>query len=472
MKPTVASQLLPHLHRTGFCRREVLQVGFCAGLGLMLPQLTARAATADGAARTGIGKAKHVILIWLPGGPSQMQMWDVKPDSPSQAKGTAQPIRTSADGIEIGHILPKVAQQMHHVALIRSLTLGAEDDNHEIGHQKMLAGLKKRVPGAGIHDSRRDWPSLGSMIGALRPVGTGLPSSIHMPVRMTNQGMPFSGESAGMLGGKFDPWLITGDPNSTSFRVPDLMPLPGFTLDRIASRRRLLNEVDQYRRDLDRDAQIDKLSAVNQRAFEITTSARTRDAFDLTREPSPLRDRYGRHLYGQSLLLARRLVESGVRFVQANMGPMNSWDWHNNEDKYIAQQLPPWDQAFSTLLADLHERGMLEETLVLAMSEMGRNPILGKAVTGAAANAANPSGRNHWQNCWSMALAGGGIRGGTVVGKSDEVAGFPEGEGFYPNDVAATVFHALGIDPRAELADFEGRPLIINDGTPITRLFG
>jgi hypothetical protein len=250
------------------------------------------------------------------------------------------------------------------------------------------------------------------------------------------------------------------------------MPLPGFTLDRIASRRRLLSEVDQYRRDLDRDAQIDKLSAVNQRAFEITTSARTRDAFDLTRESDPLRDRYGRHLYGQTLLLARRLVESGVRFVQANMGPMNSWDWHNDEDKYIARQLPPWDQAFSTLLADLHERGLLEETLVLAMSEMGRNPILGKAVTGAAANAANPTGRNHWQNCWSMALAGGGIRGGAVVGKSDDVAGFPDGEGFYPNDVAATVFHALGIDPRAELADFEGRPLIINDGTPITRLFG
>lgn len=464
------SQVPRHDHCTGICRREVIQAGFVAALGMTLPEVLApRAARADGGA--GFGAAKHVILIWLPGGPSQMQLWDVKPDSPTQARGTARPIQTSAPGVEIGHILPKIARQMHHVSLVRSLTLGAEDDNHEIGHQKMLAGLKKRVPGAAIHDSRRDWPSLGSVVTALRPVDSGLPTSIHMPVRMTNQGMPFSGESAGMLGGRYDPWLISGDPNSPAFSVPDLMPMPGLTLDRIGHRRRILEEVDRYRRDLDRDPLIGKLDAVNQRAFEITTSSATRHAFDLAQEPDGLRDRYGRHLYGQTLLLARRLVESGIRFVQANMGPMNSWDWHNDEDNYIARQIPPWDQAFSTLLADLEERGLLKETLVLAMSEMGRNPILGRAVTGAAMNAANPGGRNHWQNCWSMALAGGGIRGGRVVGQSDEVAGFPDGEAFYPNDIAATVYHALGIDPRSELADYEGRPLVINDGTPIHRLF-
>ncbi len=210
---------------------------------------------------------------------------------------------------------------------------------------------------------------------------------------------------------------------------------------------------------------------MNQRAYEITAAARTRDAFDLSREPAALRDRYGRHLYGQTLLLARRLIEAGVRFVQANMGPMNSWDWHNDEDNFLREQVPPWDQAFAALPDDLHQRGLLAETLVLALSEMGRNPILGRAVTGAAMNAANPGGRNHWQWCWSMALAGGGVRGGTVVGKSDELAGHPDGEGFYPNDVAATVYHALGIDPRSELLDMEGRPLIVNDGTPITRLF-
>jgi hypothetical protein len=463
-------QVIPHNHGTGFCRRELLQVGFSAALGFSLSDLAAaRPARADSGA--GFGTAKHVLLVWLPGGPSHMQFWDLKPDSPSQAKGSARPIKTSAEGIDIGHVLPKIARQMHHVALIRSLTLGAEDDNHELGHQKMLAGLKKRVPGAGIHDSRKDWPSLGSVVSALKPVATGLPSSIHLPVRMHNQGMPFSGETAGMLGGRYDPWLISGDPNSPAFRVPDLMPLPGFTLDRIGHRRRLLAEVDQFRRDLEGDPVIGKLDAVNQRAYEITTSSRTRDAFDLSREPGALRDRYGRHLYGQSLLLSRRLIESGVRFVQANMGPMNSWDWHNDEDRAIGNMVPPWDQAFSTLLEDLHDRGLLKETLVLAMSEMGRNPILGRSVTGAAANAANPGGRNHWQNCWSMAVAGGGIHGGTVVGQSDELGGFPDGEAFYPNDVAATVYHALGIDPRSELYDLEGRPLVINDGTPITRLF-
>lgn len=465
-------RFLSHLHRTGFCRREVLQVGFSAALGMTLTEALAPVASeASSDLGTGFGAAKHVIVVWLPGGPSQMQFWDLKPDSPSQAKGTAVPIKTSAPGVEIGHCLPRIAKQMHHVALIRSVTLGAEDDNHEIGHQKMLAGLKKRVPGATIHDSRKDWPSLGSVVAALKPVDTGLPCSIHLPLRMTNQGVPFSGESAGLLGGKYDPWLIAGDPNSPEFRVPDLMPLAGMTLDRIDHRRRLLLEVDQHRRDLERDPVIGKLDAVNQRAFEITTSSRTRDAFDLSREPGALRDRYGRHLYGQSLLLSRRLVESGVRFVQANMGPMNSWDWHNDEDNYIKRQAPPWDQAFSTLLEDLADRGLLKETLVLAMSEMGRNPILGRTVTGAAMNAANPGGRNHWQNCWSMALAGGGVRGGTVVGQSDEVAGFPDGEGYFPNDIAATVYHALGIRPDSEVYDMEGRPLAVNDGTPILKLF-
>lgn len=463
-------QRFPHRHAVGICRREVLQVGFLASLGMTLGDLARpRAARAEGGA--GFGSAKHVLVVWLPGGPSQMQFWDVKPDSPSQAKGSAVPIKTSAPGVEIGHVLPQVARQMHHVALIRSLTLGAEDDNHEIGHQKMLAGLKTRVPGADIHDSRRDWPSLGSVIAALRPVETGLPCSIHMPIRMTHQGQPFSGESAGMLGGRFDPWLVSGDPNDASFRVPDLMPMPGLTVDRIADRRRLLAEVDRHRSDLDRDPLLGKLDAVNQRAFEITTSSRTRDAFDLAKEPAALRDRYGRHLYGQTLLLARRLLEAGVRFVQANMGPMNSWDWHNDEDNFLKSQVPPWDQAFSALLDDMASRGLLAETLVLAMSEMGRNPILGRSVTGAAANAANPGGRNHWQYCWSMALAGGGVRGGTVVGQSDELAGFPDGDAFYPNDLAATVYHALGIEPRSELHDMEGRPLIINDGTPIRQLF-
>ena len=471
MEPLYDTQTLEtrHRHPIGFLRREVLQVGLLGALGMTLPEVLAPRPARAGAA--GFGKAKHVILIWLPGGPSQCQMWDLKPDSPSQCKGSARPISTTADGIQIGHILPETAKRMRHLSVIRSLTLGAEDDNHEIGHQKLLAGLKTRFPGAGIHDSRKDWPSLGSVVQALKPVETGLPTSIHMPLRMHNAGMPFSGESAGVLGGRYDPWLINGDPNSPNFRIPDLMPMAGMTLDRISHRRELLSSIDRYRSDLDRNPLINKLDAVNQRAFEITTSARTRHAFDLGQEPAALRDRYGRHLYGQTLLLSRRLIESGVRFVQANMGPMNSWDWHNDEDKIIANQLPPWDRAFSTLLDDLNDRGLLGETLVLALSEMGRNPVLGRAVTGAAMNAANPGGRNHWQWCWSMALGGGGVQGGRVVGKSDEWAGYVEEDPQYPNDLAATVYHALGIDPRSEVRDVEDRPLVINDGTPIAKLF-
>jgi uncharacterized protein (DUF1501 family) len=249
------------------------------------------------------------------------------------------------------------------------------------------------------------------------------------------------------------------------------MPLPGMTVDRIDSRRRLLAEIDQTRRDLDRDLGVRQLSDVLRRAFTVTTSSRTRDAFDISQEPAALRDRYGRHTFGQSMLLARRLAEAGVRFIQVNLGAMNSWDAHNGEESYLQRLTPPFDQGFSALVTDLHDRGLLEETLVLCMSEMGRNPILGKPVTNAAMNAASADGRNHWQYCWSMVFAGAGVRGGSVVGQSDAWAGHPDGEGFLPSAVGATVYTAMGIDPRAQVHDFEGRPMPINEGEPIQALF-
>ena len=249
------------------------------------------------------------------------------------------------------------------------------------------------------------------------------------------------------------------------------MPMPGLTVDRINNRFRLLAGVDARRRDLDGDAGIRQLANVNQRAYQIATAPATRLAFDLSQEPTPLRDRYGRHTFGQSMLLARRLVETGVPFVQVNLGGLNTWDSHRHEDQYLERLSPPFDQGFSALLEDLHQRGMLEETLVMALTEMGRNPVLGKAVAGAAMNASDPDGRNHWQWCWTVMFAGAGVRGGTVVGKSDDVGGHPDGDAYYPSDIGATVYSAMGINPRHELLDREERPFIVNDGEVISGLF-
>jgi hypothetical protein len=254
--------------------------------------------------------------------------------------------------------------------------------------------------------------------------------------------------------------------------VPDLVPLPGFTVDRLANRQRLLAQVDDYRRDLERDLSARQLSDAHTRAFEVTTSAQTRRAFDLSQEPDTLRDRYGRHTWGQSLLLGRRLVQAGVKFVQVNLGDhVNYWDYHSQEDKLMDAHCPPFDKAFSAFLEDMQQRGVLEETLVLCLSEMGRNPVLGRTVTGAAANAATPDGRNHWQWCWSGVFAGAGVRGGTAVGESDEWAGYVKSDPVFPEDIGTTVFTAMGIPKHAEVRDIEDRTLFMNEGNVIRGLY-
>jgi uncharacterized protein (DUF1501 family) len=188
-------------------------------------------------------------------------------------------------------------------------------------------------------------------------------------------------------------------------------------------------------------------------------------------EPEATRERYGRHTWGQSLLLGRRLVEAGVKFVQVNIGGLNAWDFHEREDAHMERMMPPFDRAFSALIEDMHARGLLAQTLVLCLSEMGRNTVLGLSVMGADVNAAQPDGRNHWQWCWTGLLAGAGVRGGAVIGESDDWAGYPASTAYYPSDIGATIFHTMGIDPRAELHDYQGRPIVINQGHVMHELF-
>lgn len=463
-------QVIPHIHRNGMRRREVLQVGFTGVFGAtMAGAFGPRPAQAAGSIA---GKAKSVVLIWMPGGPPQMQFWDPKPDSPSQCRGTAKPIETSAPGVQIGSRLPLIAKQAHHFALVRSITLNAEDDNHILGDQKLLGALNPTPPNFQVFANRNEWPSMGSVITYFKPNGNGLPTAIHVPwkVRFTGQGVP--GETAGWLGSRYDPWLTQGDPNLPDYRVPDLLPLPGFSVERLGHRQKLLEDVDDYRRDLDQQLTARQLTDAHARAFEVSTSAATRHAFDLAQETAATRDRYGRHTWGQSMLLARRLVQAGVKFVQVNLGDhVNYWDYHSVEDQSMDQHCPPFDKAFSAFLEDMHQRGVLQDTMVLCLSEMGRNPILGRAVTGAAANAATPDGRNHWQWCWTGVFAGAGIRGGTVYGESDDWAGYVKEDAVFPSDIGATVFTAMGIAPHAEARDIQDRAVFLNDGKPLNALF-
>lgn len=460
----------PHVHRVGMFRRELLQIGFLGALGLTLPELMAATAQAAGARRRP--KASRVILVWMPGGPPHQQLWDLKPDSPAQCRGTATPIKTSAPGVVLGSRLPMTAKVAHHLALVRTMTLGKEDENHIPGHQLLLAGIDERPATFKNFATRNDWPSIGSVISALKPAQGGLPSAVHMPYRMRFEGAPIAGETAGWLGGKHDPWIIERDPNDPKFAVPDLVPVAGMTVDRLNDRRRLLDAVDGARRDLDADLEVRQLTEAQRRAFGLALSSGVRDAFDLSKETEKTRDRYGRHTFGQTLLLARRLVQAGVPFVQANLGDnVNFWDYHQAEDRNMDNHCPPFDKGFSALIEDLHARRMLEDTLVIAMSEMGRNPVLGKAVTGAADNAATADGRNHWQWCWTGVFAGGGVRGGQAIGESDEWAGFPNSQEYYPSDMAATIFECLGIDPTTEVRDTQDRPIAISRGHVIRDLF-
>jgi hypothetical protein len=454
-----------HIHNVGVCRRELLQVGFLGALG-MLAGVPARAA------REGRGpKAKSVILVWMPGGPPQMHLWDIKPDSPSQCRGTARPINTTVAGMQVSYQMPLIAKQAKHLAVVRTMTMGQEDANHIPGHQLMLAGIDELPKTFKSFATRNDWPSIGSVISALKPAQKGLPSAVHLPVRIRFEGTPCPGETAGWLGAKHDPWLIERDPSDPKFTVPDLLPVAGMTVDRLEDRQRLLTDIDSYRRDLDRDVEVRQLADAQARAFSLATSSAVRDAFDLSKETEAMRERYGKHSWGQSLLLARRLASAGVTFLQVNLGGLNHWDYHDKENDGLKRDMPKFDQGVSALLEDLSQRGMLDDTLVILMSEMGRNPVIGKPVTGSTDNGARADGRNHWQWCWSGAFAGGGVKGGQVIGQTDDWAGFANSKAYFPSDLSATIFEALGISPETEVHDALSRPVPISRGHVMQELF-
>lgn len=434
------------------------------------------------AAPAGGGKAKSTILIWLSGGASHIDTFDLKPDAPVEYRGEFKPIATSVPGVRVCEHLPLVAKQAHHLAVINSLghaNRGTGD--HHAGYYYNLTGREPDPTFRQLLNARRpeptDWPFLGSVVAAKRKPHPYLPSLITLPQKPGAPEFTRPGQFAAKLGVEHDPFYLHGNRDRPlQFSSPSLS-LEGVTRERLEHRKLLLRQVDEVARSYDRAA-TSSHDKQQRRAFNLLTATRTRTAFDLHREPPAVRERYGSTINGLSMLMARRLVEAGVPFVSVfwmEDPKLNTlcksgggWDTHGSNFHCLKNHLLPiFDRCFSALIDDLHTRGLLDSTLVLVTSEMGRQPKVGDPRSGGAKGA----GRDHWTHCMSAVLAGGGVRGGQVYGTSDKVAGYPADRKVLPEDVAKTVYHAMGIHDR-ELIDREGRPFdLMPDGEVITGLF-
>ncbi len=443
----------------GWTRREVLRVGGLSALGLTLADWFRLEAAAAAPPK---GRARSVILIFNCGAPSHIDLWDPKPDAPSEVRGEFKPIPTNVDGIQVSELLPQLARHADKYAIIRSVN--HEHQSHNAGMYWTIVGRPYRVDSTLINPSRNDFPSFGTLVGwlARREGYRGpVPPYVITPAPHCDSTVYITpGQFGGMLGAEYDPLVVNADPNRPDFKVPNLEPAAGLTIDRLRGRQQLLQALDFGLRQLENQAMRD-MDAARRKAFSLVTSPEVRRAFDLSQEPDRVRDRYGRHTWGQSHLLARRLIEAGARFVTTVNGQSIVWDTHKDNFSSLKNRLvPPMEKAFTALLEDLQDRGLLDETLVLWMGDFGRTPRINR-----------DGGRDHWPQCFSVVMAGGGIRGGQVVGESDREGAFPVSRPISPADIHATVFRALGYDPHAvTYVSHDGRPFPLSDGEPIREL--
>jgi hypothetical protein len=448
----------------GMTRRAWLRAGALAPLGLALPDLLAHRAEAaravPGGAANSFGRARSCIIAFLFGAPAHQDVWDLKPEAPAGVRGEFKPIASSVTGVRLGEHVPRVARQAHRFALVRSVT--HPDNTHTVAMHYMLTGRRHAEPNTNPRNKPTDFPTFGAVVRHLRPGLGSLPSgvSLNAPANQVSAGNHiFPGFFAGFLGSACDPLFVAQDPSRDDFHPFETAE--GTAAQRLHGRRALLAEVDRQWQAFGRSAAGRSLDGCQAKAFDLVTSAEARRAFDLARESDRVRQRYGRSPFGQGLLLARRLVEVGVGLVTVNWARDDAfWDTHADNFRLLKNSLlPPFDQGFAALLEDLDERGLLESTLVVCLGEFGRTP----KINGAA-------GRDHWAACNSVVLAGGGIRGGQVHGASDRMAAYPAAAPVTPEDLAATVYHLLGIDPRTEVRNHLGRPLALSEGTPLTVL--
>ncbi|HLK64035.1 MAG TPA: DUF1501 domain-containing protein [Bryobacteraceae bacterium] len=443
----------------GLRRRDFLHAGSLAALGLSLTHwftLRARGATEN-------SSDVNCILLMLIGGPSQLDTFDMKPNAPVEIRGPYKPIKTNVPGIEISENFPRTARQADKFSLIRSVYHTAAAV-HDTGHQMMQTG---RLFQGGI-----EHPHMGCVLNKLKGPKGDVPAHVLLPRPIGNTGgnMPH-GQTAGFLGKGFDPFVLNADPSDPNFKVPDMLPPEYLSALRVDRRRNWRELVDKSVSAFETSQDARLLDSTFHQAYTLMSSQKAREAFELHREPEAVREKYGMNRFGQSCLLSRRLIEAGVRFVTVNMFETVfdeiTWDIHGSKpfspiSCYRDLVGPMFDMAYSSLLEDLGQRGLLSNTMVVATGEFGRTPKINPA-----------GGRDHWPQCWTMLMGGGPLKGGTVVGASDEIAASPKDRPVSPAQIAATVYRGLGIDLGVELPGAQGRPIpLVDRGTePIRELF-
>lgn len=433
----------------GLSRRNFLQVGApLLGLGLA-DVLRGRSIAAESTDKPGTKKlgGKSLIVFWTHGGMSQQDTYDMKPDAPPEYRGMYQPIATSSPGVTVTERFPVQAKVMHHLSQIRSV-------HHENGiHAPSAHWMQTGFFGPTLARNAAKYPSFGSVISrSLGARAPNLPPYVTVP-----KSEAFGYQGAVYLGKAYNPFEVGADPNGKDFKVPNLALPDGLALESVESRRKLLKKFDTLRRDIDNAGVLEGLNTFKAQALEMVTGDHVRKAFDLSSESTELRDRYGRHQYGQSALLARRLVEAGSTCVTINTG---YWDHHDNIESGLETHLPPLDRAIGTLVADLEERGMLDDVIIYCAGEFGRTPLIN-----------GHAGRDHWANCFTVLLGGGGLKAGQVVGASEKFGGGVRERLTQPLDVLATIYHQMGIPLSTHYEDASGRPVgITGTGKPIREL--
>lgn len=459
----------------------VASAGSLAGLSLTGNVTQARVPTAQA---LGKATAKSTILFFLCGGASHIDMWDMKPEAEAEFRGPFEPIETTAPGLLLSEHLPLLAQQAHHLALVNSVGATVNTNDHHAGYYYNLTGHVPDASFVRLGNNRTpfpdDWPFMGSVVASKREANEFLPNAITLPHKPSRAPYTRPGQFAARIGVEHDPLYVNGDRSEPlRFQAPSLVLEGEITPERLTERYGLLKEVDTARRLFDHEVQGMLLETHRERALSLLTSARTTEAFNVASESPELRARYGETINGMSLLLARRLVEAGVPFITVfwkgddqisrKCKSAGSWDTHGNNFNCLREDLlPEFDRAFSALIGDLSERGLLDETLVLVTSEMGRKPKIGDPRSGGASGA----GRDHWTHCLTDVLAGGGIRGGQTYGRSDRRAEYPADKPVTPAHIAKTVYHAMGIHD-LEAFDALNRPYnLLEEGRALHELFG
>ncbi len=455
---------LDHHKAVSFCdglrRRDFLHAGSAGMLGLGLTDFLSL--KAQGAVHDDKSDI-NVIMLFLVGGPSQLDTWDMKPNAPSEIRGPYKPIKTNVSGIEISEIFPRMARHADKWSLVRTLYHTAAAV-HDTGHQMMQTG---RLFQGGLNH-----PHMGSVLGKLRGPKGDVPPHVLLPRPIGNTGgnMPH-GQDAGYLGKAHDPFVLNADPSEPNFEVPDMLPPDYISAVRIKRRRKWRDMIDDAVKHFEEVPDAKLLDTTFHQAYTLMSSKKARAAFDLTQESDGTRKRYGWNRFGQSCLMAKRLVEAGVRFVTVNMFETVfdeiTWDIHGSSpfspiDCYSNLVGPMFDNGFTSLVEDLSRTGLLDNTMIVATGEFGRTPKINPA-----------GGRDHWPACWPVVMAGGGIQGGRVVGESDDIGGAPKSRPTTPAEVTATVYHGLGIDLETELPGPQSRPIrVVDHGVePIMELF-